>query len=316
VNGYSPKATRIWQEAENLKLYLSYAVTIALLGAQGLASPCRKFTAGSPDQMDIHPLAHSDISSVHAMLPFGWEDSVPIIDAYITTPYCFPIKVTVGGSMVGMGVAILHTDTAWLAHILVHPAHRNRGIGKTITETLVESAYSKGCETIYLLATELGEPVYRSIGFETETEYPIYTCKGMTRPFTDSEHIVPITDAYKEQVLNLDRQATGEDRMLVLNPHLSNGLIYLRDNEVQGFYLPALRHGLIIASTNEAGQELMRLRLQSNDSASFPMDNTSAIAFMQQHGFPENRREKRMRLGKKRTWHPERIYGMIGGNLG
>lgn len=266
--------------------------------------------------MDIRPLSHTDIRSIPALLPLGWEDSLSIIEAYTTEAHCCPIKASIGIGMVGIGTAIIHGDTAWLAHIIVHPAHRNRGIGKTITKALVETAYSKGCETIYLLATEPGEPVYRRVGFVVETEYPVFTCGGVNGPSEDSGHIVPLTDAFRQQVLHLDRQATGEDRLPELGPHLSNGLIYLHDNEVKGFYLPTLGHGPIKATTPAAGQEMMGLRLRSMDTALFPMGNPDAMTFMRQHGFAESRREKHMRLGKERTWHPGHIYGMVGGNLG
>ncbi|MBL0009542.1 MAG: GNAT family N-acetyltransferase [Saprospiraceae bacterium] len=96
---------------------------------------------------------------------------MPAIQFYITSDFCFPIKVSIDHKIAGTGTAIIHHDVAWLAHIIVHPDFRNQGIGKLITESLVKMAHAKSCDTLYLLATELGEPVYRKIGFETETEY-------------------------------------------------------------------------------------------------------------------------------------------------
>ncbi len=266
--------------------------------------------------MEIQKLEHSDINSISDLLPFGWEDVLPIIDAYTNTNYCFPIKVKIDKKIVGIGTTIIHNKTAWLAHIIVHFHYRNQGIGKAITQTLVETASSKGCETIYLLATELGEPLYKKIGFEIETEYLIFRCEGANRTFKNSGNIITLNSDFKKQILNLDRQATGEERVLVLEQHLSNGFLYLQDNEVKGFYLPDLGDGLIIATTSSAGQELMKLRLKSKDFAAFPIDNLSAKEFMRQSNFNEFRTEKRMRFGKERNWQPENIYAIIGGNLG
>lgn len=266
--------------------------------------------------MDIQTLEHSDINLIPDLLPPGWEGVMPTIDFYTNSNFCFPIKVSIDKKIVGIGASIIHKDTAWLAHIIVHPDYRNQSIGKLITQTLVESSNSKCCDTIYLLATDLGEPVYKKVGFETETEYLYFKGEKAIGAFTNSENIVAFNSDFKKQISNLDRQVSGEDRMLQLEQHLSSGVVYLQDNDVMGFYLPSLGDGLIIANTNSAGQELMKLRLTSKDFASFPIENVSATEFIHQNNFKEVRREKRMRLGKNRNWQPSNIYNRIGGNLG
>lgn len=131
--------------------------------------------------MDIQNLEHIDINFISDLLPIGWEGVIPTIDSYININFCFPIKVSIDNKIVGIGTTIIHNETAWLAHIIVHPDYRNQRIGKIITQTLVDNSYSKDCETIYLLATELGEPVYKKIGFETETEYIVFKREGQTK---------------------------------------------------------------------------------------------------------------------------------------
>lgn len=266
--------------------------------------------------MDIQNLEHIDINFISDFLPIGWEGVIPTIDSYTNSNFCFPIKVCIDKKIVGIGTTIIHNKTAWLAHIIVHPDYRNQSIGKVITQTLVDTSYSKDCETIYLLATELGEPVYKKIGFEMETEYIVFKSEGTNGTFMNSDNIVAINSGFKKQVSELDRQVSGEDRILLLEQNLSDGFLYLQDNEVQGFYLPNLGDGLIIATTNSVGQELMKLRLKSKGFASFPIDNLSAIEFMHQNNFNQVRTQKRMRLGKKRNWQPKNIYNRIGGNLG
>lgn len=266
--------------------------------------------------MDIQTLEHSDINLIADILPQGWEVALPIIDFYTTSDFCFPIKITVDKKIVGIGAAIINNDTAWLAHIIVHPDNRNQGIGKLITQSLVDSLKTKSCDTIYLIATELGEPVYKKIGFETETEYLIFKDIKTTETFTNPENIVVFTNDFQEQISNLDRQVSGENRMFQLEKHLSSGFVYLQDNDVKGFYLPTFREGLIIATTNSAGQELMKLRLTTKENAAFPIDNVGASEFMHQNNFKASMTQKRMRLGKKRNWQPTNIYNRIGGNLG
>lgn len=45
--------------------------------------------------MEIKILEHSDIHEIAKLLPKGWEHSLPIIDLYTTSEYCFPIKIIV-----------------------------------------------------------------------------------------------------------------------------------------------------------------------------------------------------------------------------
>lgn len=266
--------------------------------------------------MDIKNLDHSDINYISDLLPIGWESVIPTIEFYTETNFCFPIKVTIDSKIVGIGTTIIHKETAWLAHIIVHADYRNQSIGKIITQALVDISYSKDCETIYLLATELGEPVYKKIGFEAETKYIVFKREGTNDSFKNTENIVPFSNDFKNQILNLDKQVSGEDRISLLEHHLSDGFLYVQDNETQGFYLPNLGGGVIIATTASAGQELMKLRLKSKDFASLPIDNLSATEFIKQNNFKEVRTEKRMRLGKVRNWQPTNIYNRIGGNLG
>ncbi len=266
--------------------------------------------------MDIQNLEQGDLDLIPDLLPFGWEDEITKIASYTNSNFCFPIKVCTDKTIVGIGTTIIHNETAWLAHIIVHADYRHQKIGKLITQTLIETSYLKDCETIYLLATELGEPLYKKIGFETETEYVIFDSNGTHNEFEISENIVAINNAFKKQVLDLDRQVTGEDRVLLLEQHLLNGFVYLQGNEVHGFYLPDLGDGLIIATSGMAGQELMNLRLKEKDFGTFPIDNLIAADFMKQDNFKEVRSEKRLRLGRKRNWQPHNIYNIIGGNFG
>jgi N-acetylglutamate synthase-like GNAT family acetyltransferase len=262
--------------------------------------------------MEIKTLFNKEVNSIIDLLPPGWESAIRSIEFYTNSNFCFPIKVSIDKKIVGIGTAIIHNKTAWLAHIIVHPDYRNQSIGKTITQTLVEMSYSKGCETIYLLATELGEPVYKKIGFEIETEYLFFKGEIINEADVNSENIVVFNPKFKEQFSILDQQVSGENRMFHLEQYLSNSFLYLENKQVKGFYLPNFGDGLIIATTILAGQELMKLRITSKDYAVFPVDNIIATEFVTQNNFKEIRIQKRMRLGKERNWQPTNIYNRIG----
>src|SRR5690554_108797 len=247
--------------------------------------------------MNLSPLNPTEINQIPNILPPGWGGVIPTFIHYANAHFCFPIKLTVDYKIAGTGTAIIHNNTAWLAHIIVHREYRNQGFGKLITQRLIDIAKAKGCDTLYLLATDLGEPVYKKLGFEIETEYGFF--KGQIIPTTHppNKHILPFHTTFEKQIAKLDHRVSGEDRWVELKSHLANGYVYVQDHEVKGYYLPTCGDGLIIATSQAAGQELLKLRLTSKDFAVFPIDNAFATAFLKKHDFKEVRREKRMRLG-------------------
>jgi GNAT superfamily N-acetyltransferase len=266
--------------------------------------------------MDIQPLEHNDINVLTDLTPDGWQNIVPIFDFYTKSNFCFPIKVVQSNKIIGIGTTIIHNDIAWLAHIIVHPDRRNQGIGQLITQTLVDSVKAKSCDTIHLIATDLGAPVYEKLGFVTETEYIFFKDIRPHQSWAISKNIIPFADNFRKQVESLDHYVSLENRMLQVEQHLKNGFVYLQNNNVEGYYLPTFGEGLIVADTASAGVELIKLRLTSKENAAFPIDNSNAAGFFHQHNFKEFKTAKRMRLGQKKNWQPTKIYNRIGGNFG
>ncbi len=266
--------------------------------------------------MNIEIFTHSDLSSLTLLQPPDWGDiSIPI-RFYCDSDFCFPIKVLQDNEMIGIGAAIFHQDVAWLGHIIVSPNYRNRGIGKLITQTLVDECTSKNCETIYLIATDLGLPVYERIGFTTETNYLFFKDITPGSFVSNAKNIIPFEEKWKEALVDLDKQVSGEDRSLHLNEHLATSFIFVEAGKLTGFYLPSFAEGLIIANNSTAGIELMKLRLMDHNHAVLPEDNIMAIDFLHQNNLRESRQAKRMILGKKRPWQPSCIYNRVAGNIG
>lgn len=242
-------------------------------------------------------------------------DIIPPIRFYIGAPFCHPVKCIINNEIAGIGTTIIHAHTAWLAHIIVDSQHRNKGIGSFITHYLVSSLKHTNCHTILLIATRLGAPVYKKAGFEKETEYVFF--KDGKSDGNSSALLKAFDLRYLEDVYALDQQVSGENRRKLLKPHLVNALLAVDDNnDLQGFYMPTLGEGLIIARTQHAGDCLMAIKHADGRKAAIPMENEQAINFLTKNGYCEFLRGTRMRLGKKLDWQPDKIYGRIGGNLG
>jgi N-acetylglutamate synthase-like GNAT family acetyltransferase len=266
------------------------------------------------NMLRLFPLLSSDLHDVRALQPEGWGDIMPHIEFYIQSPFCYPIKVVVDNKLIGIGTTIIHTDTAWLAHIIVSVENRNQGIGKLITESLLQSALTQGCTTVFLIATALGAPVYSKSGFQTEGEYVFL--KELNVPSGFEKDTRSYSNHHKKEILEFDRRVSGEDRSKILQSHLKNAHIVLSQNRIEGYYLPSLGEGLIIADNFDAGIALLQRRIVVEQRVVLPAENKPAIAYLLQHGAKEFLRGTRMWYGQKKSWNPSKIYSRIGGNLG
>lgn len=266
--------------------------------------------------MEIFPLLHSDLGFVREIQPADWGDILPKHEFYLTTDYCFPLKLTDKNQNIGIGTAIIHKDTAWLAHIIVHQNFRNKGYGAIITKALIDLAQSKNRPTIYLLATDLGAPVYRKLGFMEEGDYGFYKGGAVLQQTIPNINIKPYSNQFMNQIFEMDLFISGEDRINQMNEHIHNSFIYLFDQIVQGVYFPDWGEGYIIANNEVAGIALMKQRFKTQEIAVLPDANRLAINFLLANNYKQFRTAKRMRLGDERKHFPAFVYNRISGQIG
>ena len=266
--------------------------------------------------MNIQSLQEEDLEYLKELQPSDWDDITVPHQTYLNSPFCNPIKVMVDDRLAGIGTAITHDDTAWLAHIVVHPLYRNKGIGKIITHALIDRIDRQKYETIYLIATDLGFPVYQRAGFQTDNRYAHFTRQREFAATPASSSIIAFKEVYSNDVLALDQYVSGEGRKEKIIEYMETSLLYVSANTVAGVYFPQLGNGLIIADEPEAGIELMKLRLEERDFAILPLENTAGLQFLTENNFTQVRTSTRMYLGKKRTWRPYCLYNRISGQFG
>lgn len=262
------------------------------------------------------PFSENDLTSLTEVQPHDWPDIVPFFRFYTDHDFCFPIKLVSENKIIGTGAIIVHEEVAWLAHIIVSPNHRNKGIGRFITKTLIELAQNKNCSTLYLIATDLGAPVYEKLGFETESDYLFFKDLKGQNISSLSSYIVPFHAEHETAILQMDREVSGENRKTHLEEHAPHGFVFQKNDRIEGYYLPTFSEGLIIADTTEAGIELLKMKLTRDDKIAFPKENQRATNYLYSLGYKEFKTAKRMRMGIKRPLRLEKIYSRIGGYLG
>lgn len=267
----------------------------------------------------IQTLLEEDIPFLTEITPSDWNDIALIYRAHFNQDYFFPIKIILKNKIVGVGELIINGNIGWLGNIVVRNEFRNQGFGKLITERLIEIAYEKKCESIYLLATPLGKFVYEKLNFQTNGKYLFFINSTDPKKEKNNNNILPYNKIYKDDVLNLDKLAMGEDRSKVLIHYLEDGWIYKKPNDsnASGFFLPNLGDGLIICNNKLTGLELINKRTSMGKPyIVFPEENETLISHLKQNRYSEYRQATFMYLGKMKTWNPKMVYSRIGGFIG
>ena len=267
--------------------------------------------------MKISPLIPNELSLTDQLRPPDWTDLTIPFGFYLDQSFCYPVKVVHHHEIIGLGCAIIFEKTAWLAHIIVSENYRKQGIGGRIVEYLLNDIQSKGIQTISLLATDLGEPVYLRAGFHTTGEYLFLERKKNSATFPISGKIQSYQPDFYQPIVQLDTFVSGENRERLLKLFIKRSVVFIENHEIKGYYLPGLGDGPVCAKTPEAGFSLMAHKYADINQASLPTDNHSGLLFYKQLGFEHTGRiAKRMVWGEKYSWKPEMIYNRIGGNLG
>jgi len=116
------------------------------------------------------------------------------------------------GTPAGTVTTCIFERVAWIAMMLVEPAHRGQGIGRALMQHALEFLDDRQIQTVRLDATPMGQPLYEKLGFRAE--YTLNRHEGILPP---SEFVAQVGKAHDvESLLRLDREITATDRRKLL----------------------------------------------------------------------------------------------------
>lgn len=258
--------------------------------------------------MEIRRLQEQEISMAQEILPGSWGSDLSSLFVKNMNNKSFqPLAAFKKGEIAAFGQAFIFDKTAWLGNISVKSGFRNQGIGSLLTGELIDFCWSRGVKSINLIATEMGERLYRKLGFTDDTVYLFY--QGVC--YEDiSSSIKKIEPDDQCSILDINYMVTGEIRDSLLNEYLPGGYKYISDdNEITGFFLPDFGNGLILAMNNEAGNELLKFKHQNKTGITvLSEENENGVNFLQDMNFTKINRSKRMYLGEYTRWYPENTF--------
>jgi GNAT superfamily N-acetyltransferase len=270
--------------------------------------------------LKIRELKQLEIPQLQNFPPKDWSLDLPqLLSFHFGYPYFYSAVAEVDQKILGCGIAIVHGNISWLGTIIVLPEYRGQGIGTEITSHLIQYCKDRGCITQLLSASEMGEPVYRKLGFKSSIEYIFYKRELMI-PIQNIPNVREVRQEDEKNIKELDRKITGEERFTFLKRYFSAGCVYYPEepNYITGVYLPKFGKGLILAENAEAGLALMKVRFNSGreKTAILPSTNTVAQEYLQSEGFQQYRRTPRMFLGNDVNWIPSMLYNRATGYCG
>jgi GNAT superfamily N-acetyltransferase len=244
-----------------------------------------------------------------------------------SSPACRPLVADLDGELVGTGVGTASGPVGWLGTIFLAPEWRGQGLGRAITQELLDRLAAGGCRTIVLEATSEGRRLYERMGFEVQTRYRILEAPGLPddhAPRT-SDHVRAFEAADLDAILRLDAEATGEDRRHALERFAGPGsarVVSGQDGDVDAFVVRApWGGGATVARNLDAAVAIVAARRRASGPAGrvrvgLLEEHAAGLERMHQLGFTDQWSAPRMIRGEPLAWRPDWIYGQLNHAMG
>lgn len=261
-----------------------------------------------------------------AILADDWGDRRAWFEFTLRNEACHSIVAEVDGQVVGTGVATVNGAVAWVGTIWVAGDHRRQGLGRALTDAVVDIATAKGARTLLLVATDRGRPLYERSGFEVQTWYRTFEARGLGGgDHATTTGIRAFRAADIDAIAVLDHVATGEDRRSVLEELAGPaGTRVLVDGagELGGFVIRApWGGGATVAPRLDDALSIVEARRRASTPdkrvrCGILLENEAGADALQRAGWTEAWRAPRLIRGAPLTWHPDQIWGQFNHAMG
>jgi GNAT superfamily N-acetyltransferase len=274
----------------------------------------------------IRTMTEADSSAaVDLALAEGWRNRRTFYALVLRTSSCQALVGVMEGRIVATGLATVSGRVGWLGAVIVAADVRGRGYGRAMLTELSRRLEQAGCETLSLVATMDGLPMYERMGFRVATHYHQMEGSHLRRAPNPppGTRLRPMKPHDLPLVYELDRLTTAEDRRSALAALAGSGGWVLEDDAgLRGFLLPSERsYAAIIAPHFADGLCLldMHRHLAPKDGharANIPDEHIAGWQELRARGWTETWFAPRMLKGPDVAWHPDWIWGSINSAMG
>jgi len=218
---------------------------------------------------------------------------------------CFGIDC--GGALAATATAVcFERKLAWIGMVLTDPAHRGRGFARRLMCHAIAWIEARGVDWIKLDATEMGRPLYASLGFADECAIK----RWIRPPLPAGARGVVLPPADLDRCAALDGEAFGSDRRPLLD--LLSG-IASAGLSGHGYAMGrpgsnAAYFGPCVARSSAEARQLLGWWLAPRAAETIFWDilpsNFEAVALAHEFGFAPLRRLVRMVRPGRQDAHP------------
>ena len=245
---------------------------------------------------------------------------------------CAPLVADADGEIVGTGVGTGNGLVGWIGTIFIAPDRRGQGLGRALTQAIIDRLESAGCRTLVLVATTEGRRLYERMGFDVRTRYRILEAAGLAPDAQDasagahaSSAVRPFDPGDLDALAALDREATGEDRghaiRRLATPEAAR-VVARPDGGIDGFVIRApWGGGATVARSRDAALELITARRLAagptgRTRVGLLQENRLGLKRLREAGFQAQWSAPRMIRGEPLTWRPGWIWGQFNHAMG
>ena len=162
------------------------------------------------DVPPIETLGRGDARELRVLSQaIGWTHTDDDWRTILEVGRVFGHRASDGGFLSSGALFEYGPSLASIGMILVTPASRGRGLARAMMRHCLAAA---GSTPVTLIATEQGEPLYRSLGF-VEVDR---VCRALVAGRVPAPRLAPITARDLESVTRLDEETCGGDRHALL----------------------------------------------------------------------------------------------------
>jgi GNAT superfamily N-acetyltransferase len=273
----------------------------------------------------LRPMTRADVdAATELILGNDWGVRREWLEFATSQPACIPIVAEADGEIVGTGVGTANGPVGWVGTIFIAPDRRGHGLGREITQAIINRLESAGCRSLVLVATREGRQLYERMGFDVQTQYRILQAIGLP-PADQADDVRAFEAADLLALERLDREGTGEDRAHAIR-RLADGetakVVAGAEGDIDGFVIRApWGGGATIARSAEAALRIVTARRRAAGPegrvrVGLLDENVEGLARLTEVGFRLTWSAPRMVRGEALTWHPDWIWGQFNHAMG
>lgn len=237
----------------------------------------------------------------------GWNQTDADWQTFLSAAPDGALVAEQDGRVIGTVATLPYGPFTWISMVLVDPAARGQGVGTLLLErglALVPDAV-----TARLDATELGEPLYRTLGFTAEYGLARWFLDEQRRRGTRAEDVRPFQSTDWRMVRDIDLRVFGASRLDLLERLAQEAPEYawvLEDTAVRGYIFGRHGHnreqlGPLVADSSASAGALVATCLAEHPGRRFfidvPEDQRAWRQILSDMGFAVERSFVRMHRG-------------------